>query len=82
MKETYYLKMRRKMQVSITFGSHDPTILCNFKEVHNCNDVVPSLPPIIIKFGDFEQIDVSKSLCRLSMEKAIMRGNSIVENKF
>lgn len=29
--------------VSITFGSHDPTTLYKFVEVHNCDDVLASL---------------------------------------
>ncbi|KAK4357828.1 hypothetical protein RND71_023438 [Anisodus tanguticus] len=47
----------------------DPIVICNFVEVHGRGDILTKSPPKMIKFGDFDPIDVIKPLHHLMMNE-------------
>ena len=68
-------------QVSVTFGSLDPIFLCNFVEIHDCGDALAISPPKMIKFGDFEPIDVNTSLFLPLLNEVIVKEKPLEENQ-
>ncbi|XP_070032500.1 uncharacterized protein [Nicotiana tomentosiformis] len=68
-------------QVSVTFGSLDPIILFNFAEVHECEGIQTTSPPKMIKFGDFEPINVNTSLFLPIVNKVIVKEGSQEKNE-
>jgi len=68
-------------QVSFIFGSLDPIFLCNFVEVHECDGIQTASSPNMIKFGDFEPIDVSKPLLLPIVNKVIVEEKSQEESE-
>lgn len=68
-------------QISVIFGSLNPIVLCNFVEICNCGDALAALPPKMIKFGDFEPIDVNLSSFLHVLVKVILEQQSLEENQ-